>query len=157
MIIFNGRKCWVREDGEVRNEKGRVVNWNVRKPNRNKRGGYLQSRIYGKTVYQHRLLALAFIPNPENKPCVNHIDGNGSNNSIDNLEWNTYSENNQHAHDTRLNGRRKDLEVTHISSGNIYFFTSLKQALSYTGQFRSTANRIIKGKITPKTYNYKYL
>ncbi len=63
--------------------------------------GYLQINLVRRekksTFKLHRLVAQAFIPNPENKPEVNHIDGNKSNNHISNLEWCTHSENMQHA------------------------------------------------------------
>lgn len=61
--------------------------------------------------YAHRFVAEAFIPNPDNKPCVNHIDGNKCNNDIHNLEWATFSENNQHAFDTKLHISPKGEDV----------------------------------------------
>jgi hypothetical protein len=45
----------------------------------------------------HRIVAFAFIPNPENKPHINHIDNNGMNNRVDNLEWVNRKENQQHS------------------------------------------------------------
>ena len=50
-----------------------------------------------KRMRVHRMVALTFIDNPDNKPYVNHINGNRSDNNVDNLEWVTPSENTQHA------------------------------------------------------------
>lgn len=69
--------------------------------------GYITVTISGKTKYVHRLVAQTFIPNPENKPEVNHLDGDKSNNAVSNLEWVTPSENVRHAVDTGLNQMRK--------------------------------------------------
>jgi len=64
--------------------------------------GYPHFKLYkdGKTkqtIKGHRLVAMAFIPNPENKPQVNHKDGNRLNNNVENLEWVTNIENRDHA------------------------------------------------------------
>lgn len=62
----------------------------------------LSSNKIVKRFYIHRLVAIAFIPNPENKPEVNHKDGNKHNNVYTNLEWATYNENAKHAYKTNL-------------------------------------------------------
>ena len=68
--------------------------------------GYMHSVFLDKgkrvQVPTHRVIALAFIPNPDNKPIVNHIDGNKQNNKPENLEWVTIKENVQHAIDNGL-------------------------------------------------------
>lgn len=85
--------------------KGWVIKEKIMKPI--KRGtGYLVMSLSknGEREYVlvHRLVAEAFIPNPENKPQVNHLDGNKANNSVFNLEWCTQKENNIHAYAINL-------------------------------------------------------
>lgn len=62
----------------------------------------LRNRGKQKLCKVHRLVAVLFIPNPENKPQVNHKDGNKKNNRISNLEWATGAENMNHARDNKL-------------------------------------------------------
>ena len=67
--------------------------------------GYLRVSIGKKLMFVHRLVAEKYIPNPENKPQVNHKDGNKLNNCVEKLEWVTKQENRNHAVDN-------DLQVT---------------------------------------------
>ena len=95
--ITNFENYVVARDGSVTNTNtGRVL-----KPNLNE-NGYLYVSFWKNNRNNphsvHRLVALAYIPNPDNKPFVNHIDANRSNPHVDNLEWCTQSENIQHAY-----------------------------------------------------------
>jgi hypothetical protein len=77
--------------GRIRN----TVTGRVRKPQFWK--GYYRIRIGGKTFKIHRLVASAFVPNPNNLPEVNHKDGVGISNFDTNLEWSTHADNMRHA------------------------------------------------------------
>ena len=120
--------------GEVKSFK--TGKWVTLKPRANK-AGYLSIAIHRKgkvKVYRvNRLVASTFIPNPENKPQVNHKDGNKLNNCIDNLEWMTQNENIQHAWDNGLyETTRKAISRAHskavIDSLTGKLYPSLKMA-----------------------------
>lgn len=89
----------ITKEGKVRN----IITGKELKPYiaRQSNSGYyrltLSYKGVRKTPLLHRLIALAFIPNPNNKEQVNHIDGNKSNNDLSNLEWVTNMENIRHA------------------------------------------------------------
>ncbi len=85
-----------------------------------------------KTYSVHRLVALAFIPNIENKPDINHIDNNGENNSVGNLEWVTKIENMEHSSKQGRQDRARKLGG--IAIGKIKREAKLKRLNSLVGQ-----------------------
>lgn len=94
---WNGR-YWVSNLGRIKNDSGKIL-----KPGQNRKGGggylYLSAQDKRKgferreNLYLHRLVAELWVPNPLNKPCVNHLDENVTNNRFDNLAWCTVKEN----------------------------------------------------------------
>lgn len=101
----------INRSGQVRNDKiGAIKTAYVNPAN-----GYLTVDLYrdnkAEKVTVHRLLAESFIPNPEDKPCVDHKDGNRLNNSLSNLRWATYSENNSRFNTDGVRSER--IRVTH--------------------------------------------
>lgn len=124
------------------------------------RKGYPRVRITinrKKRAYRvHRLVASAFIPNPENKPQVNHIDGNKNNNCVGNLEWCDGRENCRHAIDNGLwesvfrgsmienEKRKRPVIATNILTGEVKRFASVSDAQRFVGSRHVTD--VLKGK-----------
>jgi hypothetical protein len=141
----------INEQGKVRSLQKRNAN-NIM-PQRIGRGGYYTVRLskIGKdtTVYIHRLLGFAYIPNVDDKPFINHINGDKLDNRIENLEWCTHSENMKHAYKTGLL-KVKSTSVIDICTGKTY--NSIKEASEAINISYGTCRNYLNGNIkTNKT------
>lgn len=100
----------------------------------NNGNGYMAYNIDGKHKYIHRLIAEAFLPNPQNKKEVDHIDGNRANNILSNIRWATRTENlrNENTHPNMRKGQKGCSVVMLDSYGNyIRRFEYISQAAEY--------------------------
>ena len=101
MKQFRETNYWITEDGRGWSERSNKY----MKGSKDSYGYTVVKIRFGKSpklMKLHRLVAESYIPNPENKPTVNHKDGDKSNNDVSNLEWATVYENNKHAAENGL-------------------------------------------------------
>ena len=110
--IHNTKDCNVSNYGRLKYPSGQITGGY-------KNNEYLKVSIQKKVYNLHRLIAQTFLPNIENKPVVNHIDGNKLNSKLNNLEWVTHKENAEHAHATGLCIDNKNKIVQLDLTGNI--------------------------------------
>lgn len=112
-----------------------------------------------KRMRVHRMVALTFIPNPDNKPYVNHKNGNRSDNRVDNLEWVTPSENIQHAVKTGLmkSGRAIPVIQYDLDGNEMMTYESASEAARQTGCFQEKITMCCKRQRTQTNgYQWRY-
>ena len=130
-----------REIPQMRNGKKVIVKWKGRilRPHKvNSGSGYVHLAVTlgqtnDKRRYIHRLVATAFVPNPENKPEVNHIDCNPLNNRVDNLEWVSHKENMAHAYSMGRGFNMKPVKSYNEETGEVKIYKTAREASSATG------------------------
>lgn len=164
IILQRNQNYRVDEMGNVYNKKGKKLipkrNWDT----------YLRIQLWthGKCEYVsiHRLIAEEFVPNPLNKPFVNHINGIKTDNRAVNLEWVTQKENIIHSWEnglskSQLNNSKLSKPVIQIDKfGNVINkFTSMIEASRQTGITRTNINAVCIGKkhcLTAGGFVWKY-
>ena len=171
-ILKQNKNYSINEHGEIKNN----ATGKIKKPTLNKNNGYYCVDLYEnnkrKKYTIHRLVAENFIPNPLNKPTVDHKDGDRTNNCISNLRWATYSENNSRFENNGV--RSQKVKVTHykekrkkrgggheawLDIDNIMFFDSISNVAEYFGLTISSISLLLKeGNIgrRGKTRGYKF-
>ena len=153
---LKGRKpgCWqVSSEGRYRNSRGGISHGCL------EGSGYCVVGICGRKFKVHRLIACAFLgPPPSKAACqVNHIDGNHSNNRIDNLEWATPSENIRHSYADPSRGKRaRPVMIRCLRSCHWTNFSSIKLAAEAMSQSYETVKSRCRRNSQLDGYDYKF-
>ena len=164
-------RYWINKEGQITNkETGKTIKWLI------SRHGYYYCHLWtnnrSRYIRMHRLLALAFIPNPNNYPLVRHLNDIKTDNRLENLVWGTMSENmkdsikngkyNQEASEKarnigrKISGTKCSKKVLCIETNTI--FNNTKEAGDWLGVNRAGIGGCCRGKYkTIKGYHWKYV
>lgn len=126
-------------------------------------GGYLGVKLCKNNIKStkkiHRLVAEAFIQNPDNKPQVNHIDEDKTNNMVSNLEWMTAKENTNHGTRNERSGKTQSIPIiaTNLKTGEYTEFYGSSECARQLGLHQSSITEVLKGRYKQTGgYIFKY-
>ena len=138
-------------EGRIRNRSGRIG-----LPFKGT-AGYMWVSVHPYQFQAHVLVAKVFLPNPLNKPIVNHKDGNKQSPRLSNLEWSTHAENSQHAHDTGLSSIGKPVQQLSLNGELMAVYSNCATASRVTGVCHSDICKVaaVEGR-TAGGFKWKY-
>ena len=154
--IFNDGRYFISNYGRRKNSKNYIIKTQDDKDGYQIFSFYVNGKRIDKKI--HRLVAEAFIPNPNNYPFINHKDENKANNYVDNLEWctKTYNTNYGHAREKQRKNLCKPVICIELNKE----FESAKEAAEFVNKDHSSICDCCNGKRQRKTcggYHWKYL
>lgn len=156
-ILKENENYSINEKGEIKNN----ITKKILSPSINKDSGYYQIDLWennkSRKYTLHRLVANNFIPNLENKPTVDHIDGNRLNNDISNLRWATYSE--QNSRFNTFGVRSEKIKVINVNGEELIFNRIKDVAEHFNCNISNISQMLKKGTFGKrgKTRNYKFI
>ena len=150
--IVGKNNYYVSTQGSFKNDK------NVIKNDHKYLSGYKRVCVNNKSYLLHRLVALTFLENPENKEMVNHIDGNKLNNQLTNLEWATCLENNMHKIQTGLSNSTKTVIQYDKNMNKLNEFYSIVECSEFLNISASCVSDNCRGKtqVTKCGFLFRY-